>query len=677
MNPIFIITDGDTRIDILKVFNLVDWTPQTAREKSGVWIDSPLSPGKQLVLKEYDNIQDTLDLQAKSASGKDVLIYNTQELRRLLEKAVQFWTTRWQNEVVYIETRGICETETRYSIIFNYSTPNDDNPFGDPYNSSTLFDEWSLTLEHGEWLENEPTVGVAIETSAEQDYNGTTYGRSATSSNEVYVSSRQNMANITNAYHFDVSLGNWSANLIGAAKPVNLWPAAPAVGDQLYLGCDTSLADSGPFANAVYDITNRFTPGAHQMLMTYYDGAAWQSLGSEDHTRFFARNGVYGAFWKQPDDWATCNLNALLGGAAPNVTGYWVRYTISVGAPAGGIAQQQNRDIYAVPWSFIEIDGDEVGGDIPAKAQIHVHNWSGDNGSTEELYWHRLICGLRSVDRGDEFLAYINLADEQNSARAAVDSVSGASAVTDTTTASGRAYQFPAAAQTEGNIRIEFDATGTVEFAGTYNAFVRLNAISGTANDVNVWLSWAPTSGADAVRITPKRTIEVIDDYQILSFGKITIPPMDLNPDDSWNNFYLYVNFERTQAASINFADLVLIPADEWIGDFQTFSKALSTAIYGNTAATGCYLDIDPITNPKQVVRSLARYDLDDDIYEIYSPIASSFPFLQTGKTQRLWILNVRYVYDFSTDEIRSYAEMCNSIQINRMQRYLGMRGSR
>ena len=408
--------------------------------------------------------------------------------------------------------------------------------------------------------------------------------------------------------------------------------------------------------------------------MTYYNGA-WANLSIEDHTRAFKRDGIYGTFWVQPSDWTTANLNALFGGGAPNITGYWVRYSITIGIPAGGVAQQQNRDIYSIPWSFADIGSDQVDGDIPSLTQIKLENW-GDNGSTDELYIHRYVIGLRSYDRGNNFLAYINLSDEQNTTYVAPDSVSGASAVNDLQTASGRAYQFPAAAETSGNIRIEFDATGTADFAGTFHAFVRCNALSGTANDVKVWLSWGPTSAATPIRITPKVPIQYINDYQILSMGRITLPQMRLASGDAWNEYYLYVEFERTAAASINFADLILIPADEYIGDFYTISKALSTSIAGNPAATGSYLDIDSITSPKDVVRSLARYSSDDDIYEIYRPISGPV-ILQSGKRQRLWIASMRYVYSFTTDEWRSYPDMCSSISVNTAQRYLGMRGDR
>ena len=67
------------------------------------------------------NIIDTFDLIARDSADHDLLIKNTQDLRRLLEKAINYCVTDWQNEPVWIETRGICETNTRYAIIYDSS----------------------------------------------------------------------------------------------------------------------------------------------------------------------------------------------------------------------------------------------------------------------------------------------------------------------------------------------------------------------------------------------------------------------------------------------------------------------------------------------------------------------------------------------------------------------------
>jgi len=100
----------------------------------------------------------------------DAIARDTQNLRRLLEKAMQYWTTKWQNEPVWIEARGDCETNTRYALIMGYTTPNDDNPFEFPLGGHGLIhalDSFPLVLEHGFWKPYKPGESECLPISAD------------------------------------------------------------------------------------------------------------------------------------------------------------------------------------------------------------------------------------------------------------------------------------------------------------------------------------------------------------------------------------------------------------------------------------------------------------------------------------------------------------------------------
>ena len=101
------ITDGTTTIDIKTgVFRLVDWTPITPPTKGGgVWQDSMLDDGRRLTMTKRANGREVFSLRVAGASMDDT-IKETQELRRLLEKARQYWTTNWQREPVWIANRS-------------------------------------------------------------------------------------------------------------------------------------------------------------------------------------------------------------------------------------------------------------------------------------------------------------------------------------------------------------------------------------------------------------------------------------------------------------------------------------------------------------------------------------------------------------------------------------------
>jgi hypothetical protein len=188
INPLFAITDGDIRVSFFGKRNgihIIDWTPSVAADKEGgTWQGSAIGDGRQLVLRPRDNIVDSLTLVFNN-DNIDAIARDTQNLRRLLEKAMQYWTTKWQNEPVWIEARGDCETETRYALIMGYSTPNDDNPFEPPlggYGLTHAMDSFPLVLEHGFWKPYKPGDSECLPISADDCwcqpsyliFNGTT-----------------------------------------------------------------------------------------------------------------------------------------------------------------------------------------------------------------------------------------------------------------------------------------------------------------------------------------------------------------------------------------------------------------------------------------------------------------------------------------------------------------------
>ena len=86
------------------------------------------------------------------------------------------------------------------------------------------------------------------------------FGRGATCTAEVYVSNKHMRTQLTHAYHYDAAPVTWSANLIGAALPVALLPAVPAIGDCLYLGSTTAISSSGSFSSLVLDLLGGYAP---------------------------------------------------------------------------------------------------------------------------------------------------------------------------------------------------------------------------------------------------------------------------------------------------------------------------------------------------------------------------------------------------------------------------------
>lgn len=181
-----VITDGTTdthgtphEVDLLSPegFCLLedgDWRPAITEPKGGgVWKDSQLADGRRPADFKYQNVSEPMTLTV-SALDQDALIRDTQELRRLLTKARTYGTTDWQTEPVWIEAQGNGETNMRYAIIWDWRTPNDGNPYEQPFWQTVAragMDDFTLTLEREPfWRSDEPGSSTCVETAGYGEY---------------------------------------------------------------------------------------------------------------------------------------------------------------------------------------------------------------------------------------------------------------------------------------------------------------------------------------------------------------------------------------------------------------------------------------------------------------------------------------------------------------------------
>jgi hypothetical protein len=170
------ISDGTTTVNLLSPrsgFCLLEWQPSLADPKGGgVWRDSMLAEGRRLALRKRANVIDTLTLAVRNWTPDD-LIQDTQDLRRLLEKAYAYGTTSWQDEPVWIKRHPVNATYPEYTIIYDHRTPQDPNPHGSEHFWTGLakasFPEFVLILEHeGFWRADQPGTGTCVQTSGQQ-----------------------------------------------------------------------------------------------------------------------------------------------------------------------------------------------------------------------------------------------------------------------------------------------------------------------------------------------------------------------------------------------------------------------------------------------------------------------------------------------------------------------------
>jgi len=557
----------------------------------------------------------------------------------------------------------------------------------------------------------------------------TDMGRSSTCANEVHVTNSRTDLNLTHLFVYEDGVG-YSANQIPMAGAFDLFPDPVSANDAVYFGIDTSrqLYGDPPFDNIVFDLATIMLVATSIDLTWEYSqgGAAWETLAVTDHTEAithpFELAGVRSIHWSPPDDW---DIESISG-----VDALWVRCRVT--AVVGGttsVPSQQTRDVYTTIWPTVLIDELQVPGDIENLSKHTLFMQSdqdGPNGSEPNLWANRVIVGARSIDRGSDFTAYLNCADEQNPISLACTLGSNTSFVDWVDAGPGRASFYQPSGYDAMAMRVRFGMVSTLarQYHGSYRAFLRCTQRVGVSGDIRVRLYIGTPWGSDDYWSDIKSIPSTVTYNKLIDFGEIELPLSQIIADELVATTYIEVHAECTYGGSgaamatfgtwmsnrivapydtapqagfnptnldshlskelwydgttlldefpsLYFMDLILIPSDEWVGDFVDASLSASTAL-----SAGRSFDIDSIDYPKTEMRGLVRSVATDAIQAIYVPLAPGPVTLQPNADQRLWFL-----FDKSeslyTPDWNSSPHIGMSVQSRRVSRYLGMRGSR
>ena len=688
-NAILAITDGTLRYSLItRPWWLEDWIPQNPPLKGGgIRRGSPLSDGTRLVDFSYANTIDTYMLKVMHGE-QDGAIRNLQDMKRLLEKGRRYWTDDWATEPVWIEARGSDETNIRYAVIKNWSLPQGSNPYAQPFfpqQQEAVMEGLALTLEHGFWQAYRPGTVEGIEIATQQVYNAVTYGRAAASTlsgttpaDEHYVVSKHNLANVTHVFTWTSPAGPFGGNLIGAGLPfdiLNGGAVGPANGDITYFGCNTALADSGPFVSLVFDVLTAATYGAGDSTAWEYWNGAWVALTVMDVTGFpitggaasWAATGVASIAWQAPSDWATVAVNAI--------TGYWVRAVVTE-ATAVTRAQQQNRDIYSCVWPRVDVDELQVLGDIPAALRIQVHGQSDLGADFIRGSINRVFLALRSLSRGSDFSPYLNLAQEQNptGTGAKVNGAGNTTFTVDPRGPTGWAAVYDVAGVTA--VTYEFNvAIGSAvsqQWIGEYHAFLRYRTTAGAADEVRLQTR-AFSSGS--VITSPWFNLAGDNDWNILDLGRMTLPiyPLSLGTDLAGTGIDFWIETTAAGAHTVSFYDFILMPVDEWFGVFEQNIDA--NVLADSDINISNAFDLDGIQRPKAATTYL-RDDSSGVIRERYVSYTAAKPIWQANADQRMWFFFHQSIP--GTNVVRwAPPQLLATIRAYAMERYQSMRGAR
>jgi len=156
----------------------------------------------------------------------------------------------------------------------------------------------------------------------------------------------------------------------------------------------------------------------------------------------------------------------------------------------------------------------------------------------------------------------------------------------------------------------------------------------------------------------------------IMDLGMMNIGSYELTAADD-QQLAINIYGDGDSAVDLDIFDLILLPVNEWAGDF---SDPLDNDMLGDRSGTGVpgsgALDIDSIDNPKVYLRSpLHSFNDLDEVRGIWQHKANGPAILQNGVTQRLWFLAM------DNNGVAPY-EAAFSLQIWRAQRYESLRGA-
>jgi hypothetical protein len=163
-----------------------------------------------------------------------------------------------------------------------------------------------------------------------------------------------------------------------------------------------------------------------------------------------------------------------------------------------------------------------------------------------------------------------------------------------------------------------------------------------------------------------------VADWVLQDLGPVRLPPtFGLSPSESGK---VFLTLSGYGAETVDVYELVILPLDEWAGDFQSAQNVLGSTLpqgYRSDTTYSNYLDLDSIGYPKVALQALSRFAATGYVQDVYAPLTNSPVILQAAAHQRLW---------FAASNINSYNSdpwTACSVRLFHQNRYKSMRGDR
>lgn len=549
--------------------------------------------------------------------------------------------------------------------------------------SYTSYNTGLLQVETGDYLLVEqfvdPTGGLVL--SADSGYYGNTNVLGevlATTDGTAYVGNAQTAAQSNRQFRHGTD------DLISEALPYPVVGNGFVADDEAtYFGSQSSQIGHGYMNSLVFNLSQGASGWFAAWEYLSSTSGNWEAIPeqSDNTAQFFgqplSKTGVSSFHWHWPQDAASTVVNGIS-------TTYIRLRCVTANGSASPI--QQNQHIYSISHAFVEAESDQFKGDIPAQVQLDVLGQSSaDFLSPEELRWHGVIIGRRSLWRGPNFNPYIPLGGQMEPANTSVTALSGVDASQQVTSVSAGANPYGAAGiwspqstypDMTDLFQVSINRQAARQMVGDFKVFLRFNVVQNpnALDNLRFRLRYNFPSNSDGVTsplyIGASNGHTLLTDEVVLAdMGTIKFGTGNTLTGDTGAGV-VYIQGQLIDGATlpiISMHDLIFIPTDEW------YASAITTNVNGETV-NGYELRIGSQYDPSLGVAAV-QYQIDPGDYVGQYVYDGREPLANVRTKQRWWFMFVRR--DRASGFITSPFGAAASVRMSKTERYSYARGNR
>jgi len=490
----------------------------------------------------------------------------------LLVKAWEYSHTFYQRTPVLLHVRAARESGDRYALVDSSPEIDKDSPLFNRAFDEAVLSEMGVGVLRYAWTDTPTgTLPTVEDLSARADAESAPAAPVLAVRGAVGNVRHHAVGTLSDVYAFDASLGTFSGNLV-ATDSYDLFSVAgavPAVNDIHYFG------GTRPFFTVAGYIG---TPGVYSWTEVWelWTGAAWTTMtaGTQyvlypDATPF-KTEGVW-AFSQLGGSWQQTAING--------VTRYWVRVRISAFTSHTTTPRNEDQRAFALQHPHIVLPSTAVQGDAPPRVLLRMRHGLGATTSPAFGLTNRILAGLKTVESTSLFEAFLNLGGLGNRIQWTTTALTDVSVAALTTAPAGQAHVCDFGTDPSLVPRIRMTGAGLFStYSGRYRVFLRAKQAGGANGDVEhaIRVFLDSTSGpfiqkpAVAMRsnIVGTELIDLIPNgYLQLPFAEYQTGGGD---DFSQADLVIEVLSKRnTGSAIVYYADLILLPVDEWAGEWE------------------------------------------------------------------------------------------------------------